>query len=106
MDRIIDETGLEVQITEMDVRINDDESGYTSEKNLKQAELYYDFASACFARPECTAFITWGAGDGQTYIGSATSDWLDQEIDWPLPYDRNLRAKKAQERITDSIQEL
>src|ERR1039457_2628464 len=56
--------GLEVHITEMDVRLLVDSNGNASAAALaSQAAIYQSVMSACQAAPNCTAFLTWGITD-------------------------------------------
>ncbi|MBL8162333.1 MAG: endo-1,4-beta-xylanase [Anaerolineae bacterium] len=81
--------GVEVQITEMDVRTNDD-TGTTQERFIKQAEIYQDMLEACLSQAACTGFITWGFTDKYTWV----TDWKGKQ-DWPLPLDANYQPKPA-----------
>jgi endo-1,4-beta-xylanase len=61
--------GLEVHITEMDVRLPVDSNGNASAAALlSQAAIYQSVMSACQAAPNCTAFLTWGISDAYSWI--------------------------------------
>lgn len=63
--------GLEVHITEMDVRLPVDSNGNASAAALaSQAAIYQSVMSACQAAPNCTAFLTWGISDAYSWIPS------------------------------------
>lgn len=88
--------GLELQITEFDVRINDDARGSSRTKLQTQAEIYAEMLSICLRHPEVTAFITWGFTDLVSWRGmSIDESYLNQTEDWPLPFDREFAPKKA-----------
>jgi endo-1,4-beta-xylanase len=59
------ELGLEVQVTEMDVRIQEP---VTPEKLEAQAQVYADVLDVCLAAPNCTAFVLWGFADCHSWI--------------------------------------
>ena len=61
--------GLQVQITEFDVRLPIDSSGNASAQNAKaQSDIYGRILSVCLAAPNCTAFQTWGFTDKYSWI--------------------------------------
>ncbi len=57
--------GLEVQITELDVRIREP---ITGDKLAAQARVYRDVAQACMAVQKCAAIILWGFTDRHSWI--------------------------------------
>jgi uncharacterized protein (TIGR03437 family) len=64
--------GLEIHITEMDVRLPVDSNGNASAAALaSQAAIYQSVMSACQAAPNCTAFLTWGISDAYSWIPGA-----------------------------------
>ncbi len=63
--------GLEVHVSELDVRIPVDASGNASAANLAaQATIYQNVFNACQANPNCTEFLTWGVTDLHSWIPS------------------------------------
>ncbi len=78
--------GLEVQFTELDVRLPNH-----SAADLKwQAHTYSDLLAICLRQPACTAFQTWGFTDAHS--------WIPEEnhgFGWALPFDRQYRKKPA-----------
>ncbi len=83
--------GLEVHVTEMDVRIPVDSSGKASAADLaKQAAVYQNVYIACQASPNCTAFLTWGVSDLYSWIPGFFSGFGDA-----LLFDANFAAKPA-----------
>jgi endo-1,4-beta-xylanase len=82
--------GLEVHVSEMDVRIPVDGSGNATAANLAaQATLYQNVFAACQANSNCTAFLTWGVTDLHSWIPSTFAGFgagllLDQQYN-PKP---------------------
>eukprot|EP00833_Pecoramyces_ruminatium_P013003 jgi/Orpsp1_1/1187035/evm.model.d7180000055002.1 len=70
------ELGLEVQVTEIDVRINE----YTQENLEKQAEIFGVALKACLDSPNCTAFLTWGLADNQSWRVGLHPLLLDDDL--------------------------
>lgn len=63
--------GLDVHITEMDVRVPVDANGNATAADLaSQAAIYQYVMAACQAAPNCTAFLTWGVSDLYSWIPS------------------------------------
>jgi endo-1,4-beta-xylanase len=61
--------GVEVHITEMDVRLPVDASGRASADDLeRQAQVYDTVFAACLKFPLCTAIQTWGITDRYSWI--------------------------------------
>jgi len=59
--------GLELSITELDVRVRLPEE---PEAASKQAETYRDIATFCLRQPGCAALVTWGFADKHSWISS------------------------------------
>ena len=81
--------GLEVQITEMDVKIQDDPR-LVQVRLAAEAQIYRDMLSACLAVEQCTAFVMWGFTDRHSWIPGATG-----HPDAPLIFDAAYRPKPA-----------
>jgi len=81
--------GLEVQITEMDVRIQDDPRPMQV-RLAAEAQIYRDMLNTCLAVEQCTAFVMWGFTDRHTWIQGATG-----HPDAPLIFDAAYRPKPA-----------
>jgi len=63
--------GLEIHITEFDVRM----PVPASEKNLQtQAQVYRDMMRACLSVSNCKAFLTWGFTDKYSWIPATYPD--------------------------------
>ncbi|MGA3043009.1 MAG: endo-1,4-beta-xylanase [Bryobacteraceae bacterium] len=64
--------GLQVHITEMDVRLPVDSSGLASAADLQtQAQIYQSVLTVCLQQPNCTAFQVWGVSYNDSWIPSA-----------------------------------
>lgn len=78
--------GLEVHITELDVKCGDG-CNWTADKEKQQAAIYHDLLNACLAYPKtCKNFETWGFTDKHTWISNNQH---------PLPFDENYQPKAA-----------
>ena len=78
--------GLEVQFTEVDVRIHDGSAFSQAE----QAKVYKDILDACLRQPACTLFQTWGFTDRHSWIPDSYPGY-----GWALPFDKDYRKKRA-----------
>lgn len=84
--------GLQVQITELDVSVAVDESGWAKPEDLaQQAFMYSSIARACLENRGCTAIQTWGFSDKYSWIGSHSRRTRGQA----LLFDREYRPKPA-----------
>ncbi|HEY6284157.1 MAG TPA: endo-1,4-beta-xylanase [Ktedonobacteraceae bacterium] len=81
--------GLEVQITEMDVKIQDDPRPMQV-RLAAEAQIYRAMLSTCLAVEQCTAFVMWGFTDRHSWITSATG-----HADAPLIFDAAYHPKPA-----------
>jgi endo-1,4-beta-xylanase len=57
--------GLEVQLTELDIRI---QGAVTAEKLTAQAEEYRRVIGVCVQHPACGTVVVWGIDDGNSWI--------------------------------------
>ncbi len=90
--------GLEVQVTEMDVRIQGG-SGSRQDKLAAQARVYGDMFRVCLQADNCTAFVIWGLSDRRSWVGALTG-----VEDAPLLFDRWYRPKPAYEALDRALQ--
>ena len=81
--------GLEVQITEMDVKTQDDARPMAA-KMAAEAQLYGEMLRTCLSVTRCTAFVMWGFTDAHSWIPAATG-----HPDYPLIFDAQYRPKPA-----------
>lgn len=89
--------GMQVQITELDVRIQNG-SGSTEERLNAQAEVYDDMLAVCLDASNCTAFTTWGVTDRYSWIPGFTGN-----PDAPLMFDTNYQPKPAYNSVANRL---
>jgi endo-1,4-beta-xylanase len=63
------ELGLEVQISEMDVRLGPE---ITPEKLQRQADIYRELLSVCLQAENCNTLVVWGATDAYSWLPELT----------------------------------
>lgn len=83
------ELGLEVQFTELDVKVQDGVGSWES-RLKEQAKVYGGLLRTCLEAKTCTGFTTWGFTDRYTWIGDLTG--LGEA---PLIFDKSYRPKPA-----------
>jgi endo-1,4-beta-xylanase len=93
MKRLTD-LGLQVQITELDVKLQDS----TPESLAAQAKVYRDIVGACLANPRCTAIQLWGFTDRYSWIPRSSKGY-----DFALPFDREYQPKPAYQSIVEAF---
>ena len=86
--RTYQKLGLDVAITEMDVRI----FGTVTPKALKdQAKVYAQVYKACAKVANCKSMTTWGFSDRYSWI----PNWTKGAAGAALPFDANYAPKPA-----------
>jgi len=76
----INDLGLKVHITEMEVGIGAREKNQDLEKALeKQALIYYQILMACVNAPDCDTLITWGLTDAYTWRLETSPTLFDEQ---------------------------
>ena len=92
------ELGLQVQITEMDVRY----AGNTTDDILRrQAADYHRVMDTCLASEYCTAFIAWGVTDQYSWLKDARYS-SNPNVE-PLLFDADYQPKPAYYAVLDSL---
>jgi endo-1,4-beta-xylanase len=92
--------GLQVQFTELDVRLPVDSSGNaTSAMLATQAQIYGQAVSICLKYPLCTAVQTWGFTDLHSWIPSTYPGYGAA-----LEFDANYQPKPAYYAIQTDLQ--
>lgn len=91
--RRFNDLGLQVQFTELDMKIQDGQNGL-EERLVEQARAYGNLLRVCLEAKKCTALITWGFTDRYTWIANATG-----EVEAPLIFDASYRPKPAYEAL-------
>ncbi|MGB3798958.1 MAG: endo-1,4-beta-xylanase, partial [Lewinella sp.] len=85
----LDNAGLEVAITELDIRIC---NGDRSEASLEPA--YYEFVRMAYGEPNCRELLLWGQHDEVSWITLSNSGTFGPCRD-PLIFDNSFYAPKA-----------
>lgn len=80
--------GLEVHITELDIRVGE-HPGTQAERLAVQADIYIAVMEACLRVDNCSTYSTWGIADAYNWIERR---WGPDE---PLLFDDNFRPKPA-----------
>jgi len=88
--------GLEVQITELDVRLP---VPVTAAALEQQARVYRDILDVCLAAPRCTALVLWGFTDRHSWVPTFFRGW-----DEALLFDRDYRPKPAYQALLVRLQ--
>lgn len=89
--RRLGDLGLQVHITEMDVRLPIASNGTASETDLQsQARTYEGIVATCLKVPACTAIQFWGVTDKYSWILASYPGYGA-----PLLFDANYQAKAA-----------
>ncbi len=96
----LDELGLEVQITEMDVKISEG-TGTREEKLAAQAEVYRNMMRVCLAASNCKAFLLWGVSDRYSWIPG-----FIKQPDAPLIFDESSRPKPAYAALVEELKKM
>ena len=87
--------GLEVHITEMDVRIK---SPATEEELAAQARIYRDMLEVCLSAENCKAFVLWGFTDRHSWIPQFFRGWGSGLI-----FDSSYQPKPAYDALMDVL---
>lgn len=86
--------GLDVHITELDIRLSDDSAASLS----AQAKLYGELMTMCVQQPRCKVFQTWGFTDAHSWIPG-----FFPGMGWALPFDDNYQKKPAYTSISSAL---
>jgi endo-1,4-beta-xylanase len=89
--------GLQVHVTEMDVKIQKLDGDQTS-RFARQAEVYQDIAKVCLEAENCTAFVLWGFSDAYSWIPGFTA-----HPDDPLIFDCEFQPKPAYHALVEAL---
>jgi endo-1,4-beta-xylanase len=86
--------GLELQITEVDVRLNESSAAALS----AQAKLYGEIMTLCVRQPACKALQTWGFTDKHSWIPQ-----FYKGQGWALLWDADYKKKPAYEAVRKAL---
>ena len=96
----ITDLGLQVQITELDVRLPVNSSGVaTSAALATEAQIYHDIVAMCLKYARCTAIQTWGFTDKYSWIPGTYPGFGAA-----LPLDSSYQPKPAYSSIQNALQ--
>ncbi len=87
--------GLEIHITELDIRLSDGSTASLA----AQAKLYGELAAICVQQPKCTVFQTWGLSDKYSWIPG-----FFPGMGWALLWDANYQKKPAYTSVLTAMQ--
>jgi endo-1,4-beta-xylanase len=87
--------GLEVQITELDVRLKSNDAVSLN----TQAKLYGEIVKTCVEQPSCKAIQLWGLTDKYSWIPQ-----IYPGQGWALAFDEQYQRKPAYRAIRDALQ--
>jgi endo-1,4-beta-xylanase len=87
--------GLEIQVTEFDVRMA---MPVTDQELQDQAQIYLDYLSTCLSVANCKAFLSWGFTDKYSWI----SDFFTGH-GAALPFDEEYRPKPAYRAMAQAL---
>lgn len=94
------ELGLQVQITEMDVRFRGKPTGSILQL---QAIDYQLLLQTCLDSDYCTAFVTWGVTDKYTWLRGANLGFFNNADVAPLLFDDDYQPKPAYFAMLDTL---
>lgn len=86
--------GIELQITELDVRLDDSSAASLS----AQAKLYGEITTLCVRQPACKALQTWGFTDKHSWIPA-----FYKGQGWALLWDEEYQKKPAYRAVYDAL---
>lgn len=87
--------GLEIHITEMDVRVP---VPATAANLAAQATAYKNVVSACLANTNCTSLLTWGVSDANSWIPGAYPGFGAA-----LLFDQQFQPKPARSAVVEAL---
>jgi endo-1,4-beta-xylanase len=91
--------GIQVQITEMDVRLQLSNGSATQAQLTQQAQMYEDVMNVCLQQPNCTAFQVWGVSYNDSWIPSVFTGYGAA-----LPFDFNYSPTQAFNSLMSALQ--
>jgi len=98
------EMGLQVFITEMDVKDEDIDSNDISVIDREVAKVYRDYLTTVLRDPSVKAVLTWGVSDKHTWLNSPSQHKKNPgRLARPLPFDRDYAPKEAFFAIRDAF---
>jgi endo-1,4-beta-xylanase len=95
------ELGLEIHLTELDVRVPTNDKGVASSEWLeKQAKIYKDIVALCTSYKPCTTIVVWGLSDKYSWVPHYYSQSGAAHI-----FDENYKKKPAYKAVLEGFQD-
>jgi len=91
--------GIQVHITEMDVRLQLSNGTATQAQLTQQVQIYQNIMTVCLQQPNCTAFQVWGVSYNDSWIPSAFPGYGAA-----LPFDFNYQPTQAFTALLTALQ--
>jgi endo-1,4-beta-xylanase len=91
--------GIQVHITEMDVRLPVSDGVATVGQLTQQAQIYQSIMTVCLQQPNCTAFQVWGVSYNDSWIPGAYPGYGDA-----LPFDSNYQPTQAFDALMTAME--
>jgi len=91
--------GIQVHITEMDVRLQLSNGSASQAQLTQQAQMYQDVMNVCLQQPNCTAFQVWGVSYNDSWIPGVFTGYGAA-----LPFDFNYNATPAFTALMNALQ--
>ncbi|MBN1285847.1 MAG: endo-1,4-beta-xylanase [Anaerolineae bacterium] len=88
--------GLQVHVTEMDVRTPNE---HAPEARARRTEIYREVFEVCLAQEACTAFLTWGFTDKYTWVPK----FFEIPDAAPLLFDADYQPKPAYDAMVEAL---
>jgi endo-1,4-beta-xylanase len=95
------ELGLQVQITELDIKYRDAEPSQGI--LVQQARDYRRVMEVCLDNPACTAFIVWGVSDRFTWLRGESLGFFLNPVVSPLLFDDDYAPKRPYFEVLDAL---
>jgi hypothetical protein len=95
------ELGLQVQITELDIKYRDAEP--SDAILVQQARDYRRVMEVCLENPACTAFIVWGVSDRFTWLRGENLGFFYNPAVAPLLFDDDYAPKPPYFEVLDAL---
>jgi len=91
------ELGLDVHMTEIDVKCANGGGSCTDAKLKTQATIYARLLDVCLDTPNCKSYQSWGFTDKYTWLSSTYK---------PLPFDASYKAKHAYDSLLSTLNDV
>lgn len=93
----LSDLGLDVEFTELDLRVHKAWGSQTDKLN-RQAQVYQQITNLCLTAPRCRGITTWGVSDQWSWVR-----FVLQQPDAPLLFDQNYQPKPAYFAVAQAL---